>query len=114
MIYACRVSEKVALAADKLTTTPVVKGLSYEERNQAIVELNKLCPIYVAAKQKNNSSSNGVQTKTLEKQEMLLEQGLLKLGWRHEAAAWSSEWWKCEEAWIAPWLDNMGKLASCI
>ena len=86
-----------------------MKTLSRDERDQTLQQLTKLLDIYVITRAEEKKLTNKER-----KQEEQIGTLLKSLDWQYRKASWSGEWWNREEAWVAPWVDVLGKLVVCI
>jgi hypothetical protein len=91
--------------------SPLVKGMSREQRDLAIKSLNEQMVKYLSFKAKAVADSRAHEKTENEFQKKISEL-LQQFGWRRQRPVWSNEWWAQDSScWIAPWIaeDRTGK-----
>ena len=85
--------------------SPEVKGVAREDRDKWCTAATEKLAEYLYW-------CNALREGSLESAALLegsIKKLLKKLNWSEDRCAWSKEWWGSENAWLAPWTQQMGK-----
>lgn len=97
--------EEYSLCEEGDTASPSVKGMTRDQRDAALREVHELLRSY----RDLCATTHPESQRRLEVVEERAEHLLHRLQWRRQLATWSQEWWREDECWVAPWLDNLRK-----